>query len=172
MKKILFLVLCVMISMMGKAETVKYEDGFLGTSAEFKFTIEMRSDSVFLIVNVISPDVKIMEDAKMLIKFYDNSIIKLTGERKDVGLLTSVSGSVFGVNGQTYGGTTSTNSYFSQAEFPISKADIEKFKNGIKKIRINTSPDIHTKQWNKDKIGEKLFNQFSTLMSNSFEDNF
>lgn len=42
----------------------------------------------------------------------------------------------------------------------------------MKKLRLNTSPKFHEKEWSCDKIGKKLFNAYLRSSSNSFEDGF
>ena len=58
------------------------------------------------------------------------------------------------------------------AKCPRSKNQIEKFSKGIKKVRINTSPKYHEKEWRRDKIGKKLYAKYKESSSDSFEDNF
>lgn len=171
--KHLILILAALFSLsICNAKVVKYSDIFLGSHAEFKFAVETRNDSIFLVVNIISQDAKIRDDAKMLIKYADGNVVKLQGSRLENGIVNSVSGSSGGANGFSYGSTSTTLYYYSVAAFYIKKEDIERFKDGIVKIRINTSPDIYTKEWIKDKIGKGLYEQYAKSSSNSFEDDF
>lgn len=62
--------------------------------------------------------------------------------------------------------------YITEAKFPITKDQIEQFSKGIKKLRLNTSPEYHEKEWRRDRIGKKLFAKYKESSANSFEDNF
>ena len=60
----------------------------------------------------------------------------------------------------------------NQALFPISVNQIEQFTKGIKKIRLNTSPRYHEKEWKKDKIGKMLYENYVKIKTDSFADGF
>jgi hypothetical protein len=64
------------------------------------------------------------------------------------------------------------NYIVTEAKFPIAKEQIEQFSKGIKKLRLNTSPKYHEKEWRKDKIGMKLFESYKKSRAKSFEDGF
>ena len=64
------------------------------------------------------------------------------------------------------------NHFISEAKFPIAKDQIEQFNKGIKKLRLNTSPKFHEKEWRRDKIGKLLYKKYKESSGNSFEDNF
>lgn len=64
------------------------------------------------------------------------------------------------------------NHYITEAKFPISKEQVESLSKGVKKLRLNTSPQFHEKEWRKDKIGKKLYKKYKESSSNSFEDGF
>ena len=64
------------------------------------------------------------------------------------------------------------NHYITEAKFPISKEQVESLSKGVKKLRLNTSPQFHEKEWRKDKIGKKLYQKYIDSSSNSFEDGF
>ena len=64
------------------------------------------------------------------------------------------------------------NHYITEAKFPISKEQVESLSKGVKKLRLNTSPQFHEKEWRKDKIGKKLYKKYKESSSNSFEDRF
>ena len=65
-----------------------------------------------------------------------------------------------------------SNHFISEAKFPITREQIEGFSKGIKKIRLNTSPKYHEKEWKKDKIGRILYEGYRKSSGNSFEDGF
>lgn len=95
----------------------------------------------------------------------DDSVISLEGDF--IGSSEKDNGSVIVGNV-----AVASNEYVSEAKFPVSKTQIELFSKGIKKIRLNTSPDFHKKEWIRDKIGKKLYHQYKSSSGNSFEDNF
>ena len=101
----------------------------------------------------------------MLIKLMNDSIIALEGK-----LINS--------NVMSRGGVVVSNImmeasyYVSEAKYPISPEQISQFGQGIKKLRLNTIPNYHEKEWKKDKIGKKLYEEYLNCSPNSFEDKF
>ena len=101
----------------------------------------------------------------MLIRLMDNSVISLEG--KMMGVQSKSDGGVV-----ISGVYVASNHFVSEARFPISIDEMQSFKHGLKKLRLNTSPKYHEKEWKRDKIGKKLYENYIKSSSNSFEDNF
>ena len=49
---------------------------------------------------------------------------------------------------------------------------MEQLSKGIKKLRLNTSPDFHERKWRRDRIGKILYAKYMESSSNSFKDGF
>ena len=64
------------------------------------------------------------------------------------------------------------NHYVTEAKFPLTKEQVESLLKGVKKLRLNTSPKFHEKEWRKDKIGKILYKKYMESSGNSFEDGF
>lgn len=141
-----------------------YGDRSFG-EGNFKYSISTENDSIYLKLIIVSWKFKFSESPKMLIRIMDDSVISLEGYL--IGSSEKDSGSVIVGNV-----AVASNEYVSEAKFPVSKTQIELFSKGIKKIRLNTSPDFHEKEWIRDKIGKKLYQQYKNSSGNSFEDNF
>lgn len=88
---------------------------------------------------------------KIQIRFFNDDTITLYSENVQTGNKTTVMATV---NGLSAG---SINSVTSRAKFPLKDGDIKKFALGIKKIRISTIPNVHEREFKKDKIGYRIY---------------
>jgi hypothetical protein len=94
---------------------------------------------------------RVDEDAPLLIKLEDDSVIKLHARKK-----YDTIGDVIRVMGRIM------TRYDIFPEYPISREDVEKLKIGIKKIRYEANAekfDIEFHRYKNDEIGEFLFNE-------------
>lgn len=143
---------------------VSYGSATWGTY-NMKMNVVTENDSIFLQMIFTSENKKIMDSPKLLLRLMDDTTISLEGvnlgsiQKSDGGVVVS-------------GIIISDNHFISEAKFPISKEQITKFEKGIKKLRLNTSPKFHEKEWTTDKIGKKLYEAYLKSSSNSFEDDF
>ncbi|MCR5362756.1 MAG: hypothetical protein K6E73_12235 [Bacteroidales bacterium] len=136
-----------------------------GITYNMKINVVTEDDSIFLHVIFKSENKKISDDPKLLIRFMDDTMISLEG--KSLGSTQGSDGAV------VISGVIIPDNYsISEAKFPISREQITKFGNGVKKLRLNTSPKFHEREWDKDKIGEKIYKSYLKSSSNSFEDGF
>ncbi len=163
MKKLVLLFISIIMSSALFAQ-VSYGDRSFG-EGNFRYDISTENDSIFLKLTVISWKYYFSESPKMLIRLMDNSVISLEGFL--IASSEKNSGSVIVGNV-----AVASNEYVSEAKFHISKNQIELFTKGIKKVRLSTSPKFHEKEWIRDKLGKKLYQQYKNSSSNSFEDNF
>ena len=164
MRKYIFL-FCIMsaLSIQVKAQ-VSYGSIDWGTY-EMEIKVVTDNDSIFLNVIYMDTKRKLVDVPKLLIKTMDDEMIALDGQ-----LLSSSSKSDGGV---IISGIYVNSSHFiSEAKFPITKEQISMFSKGIKKLRLNTSPKYHEKEWSRDKIGKVLYGNYKESSSNSFEDGF
>lgn len=126
----------------------------------------VKEDSTCYLNFIYTSEKKSMVDTpKLLIKLFDEEIISLQGKILDV-TKKSEGGVVVG------NVVVPINKIVSEAKFPISKSQIQQFAKGIKKVRLNTSPKFHEKVWTKDKIGKKLYSDYTASGPNSFNDGF
>ena len=132
---------------------------------EMTLNVVQEKDSFFL--NVIYKDrkLKLVDSPKLLIKLMDDEVIYLDGQ-----FISSTDKTEGGV--MISGIFIQSSHIVNQALFPISVNQIEQFTKGIKKIRLNTSPRYHEKEWKKDKIGRILYEGYRKSSGNSFEDGF
>ena len=163
MRCLLIILLTVLPFITGKAQ-VSYGDNFL-VDYNVKINLSTENDSTFLTLILTSERLKMSDSPKLLLRFMDDSVLSLDGYMQ---------GSTNKSGGAVMIGNTAVaiNHFITEAKFPITKDQIEQFSKGIKKLRLNTSPKYHEKEWRKDKIGKKLFAKYKESSSNSFEDNF
>ena len=111
-----------------------------------------------------------MGQPHILVRFMAASTVRGMGGARRI----SIAWMIFCLLGAVMVGYTAVaiNHFITEAKFPIAKDQIEQFSKGIKKLRLNTSPKFHEKEWRKDKIGKKLFEKYKESSGNSFEDNF
>ena len=165
MKKLFLISLMVMsaLSIQVKAQA-SYGDITWG-SYNMKINVITTNDSIFLNIVYTDGNRKLTDDPKLLLKLMDDEVISLDGQ-----LLGNMSKSNGGV--VISGVYVASNHFISEAKFPITRDQISHFSKGIKKLRLNTSPKYHEKEWKKDKIGKILYDSYKKSSPNSFEDGF
>lgn len=143
---------------------VSYGDLFF-VDYNMKINVSTEKDSVFLSVILTSSSQKMVDTPKLLLRLTDGTVISLDGT-----LLASTSKS----DGAYMIGNVAvaSNHFITEAKFLVSREQMEQFSKGIKKLRLNTSPSFHEKQWRRDKIGKLLYEKYKESSGNSFEDNF
>ncbi|WP_288286182.1 hypothetical protein [uncultured Prevotella sp.] len=163
MKRILSMLLIVLSCTCTQAQ-VSYGDRAFG-DGNIKINVSTEKDSVYLTFIITSWKYKMSDSPKVLFRLMNDEVISLDGK---------IIGSSIMNDGAVMVGyvAVSSNEYVTEAKFPIAKNQIEKFSKGIKKVRINTSPKYHEKEWRRDKIGKKLYAKYKESSSDSFEDNF
>ena len=163
MKKVILLWVMLVMCTQIKAQA-SYGDITWG-SYNMKINVITDNDSIFLSIIYMDGKRKLVDDPKLLIKLMDGEVVSLDGQ-----LLGKMSKSDGGV--VISGVYIASNHFISEAKFPITREQIEGFSKGIKKIRLNTSPKYHEKEWKKDKIGRILYEGYRKSSGNSFEDGF
>ena len=165
MKKIVLITFLFIITISYQVRAqASYGDMAWG-SYKMEINVVTVNDSVFLYIVYTDEKRKLVDAPKLLIKLMDDEVILLDGQ-----LLGNMSKSDGGV--VISGIYIATNHFISEAKFPITRELISRFSKGIKKIRLNTSPKYHEKEWRKDKIGKKLCEIYKKSSSSSFEDGF
>ena len=163
MKNYLLVLIIAFSYSYGKAQ-VSYGDNFL-VDYNVKINFSTENDSIFLTLLLTSERLKMSDNPKLLLRLMDDSVMSLDG---------CMLGSTNKSEGAVMIGNTAVaiNHYVTEAKFPISKEQVESLSKGIKKLRLNTSPKFHEKEWRKDKIGKILYKKYKESSSNSFEDGF
>lgn len=130
-----------------------------------KIDVTTENDSIFLKVVYKNEKKRIVETPKLLLRLMNDDVMLLDG--KLLGVDNKTEGGVM-----VYGVIVAANEYVSEAKFYISKEQMIQIGKGVKKLRLNTSPKYLEKEWEKDKIGKKLYDKYLKSSSNSFQDNF
>lgn len=163
MKKALLIILVACSCLSGKAQ-VSYGDNFF-VDYNVKINLSTENDSTFLTLILTSSSIKMSDSPKLLLRLMDDTVLSLDGYM--LGSANKSEGAI--LIGYT---AVAVNHYVTEAKFPISKEQVESLSKGVKKLRLNTSPNFHEKEWRKDKIGKKLYKKYKESSSNSFEDGF
>ena len=159
-----FLVSMFLFYAIGTNAQVSYGDLFF-VDYNMKINVLTEKDSIFLSVILTSSSQKMVDTPKLLLRLTDGTVISLDGT-----LLASTSKS----DGAYMIGNVAvaSNHFITEAKFPVSRNQMEQFSKGIRKLRLNTSPSFHEKQWRRDKIGKILYEKYKESSGNSFEDDF
>lgn len=163
MKKTLFLSI-LFFSLLCCNAQVSYGDLSFG-SYNIKINVSTENDSIFIIIAYTDAKNSLIDNPKLLLRLMDDTVISLDGK-----MLDKHSESGGGI--LVYGVYVASNYLISNAKFPVTKEQIEKIGLGIKKLRLNTSPKYHEKEWKRDKIGKTLYDSYLKASSNSFADGF
>ncbi|MBR4708805.1 MAG: hypothetical protein IKP30_01675 [Bacteroidaceae bacterium] len=160
MKKLLPILLLILGCAYCSAE-VKY--GGMSYSVQMRITKE--NGEAFLNFRLQDLTKVMTESPKMLIKLMNDSVLNLEGT-----LMSTSHKNEGGV--VVYNIVVESEFIVSDAKFPITPEQIQQIGSGVKKLRLNTSPNYHEKEWKKDKIGKKLYEEYLNCSPNSFEDKF
>ena len=163
MKRLLILLFIICSYLQINAQ-VSYGDNFF-LDYNVKINLSTENDSIFLTLIFTSERQKMSDSPKLLLRLMDDTVISLDGQM--LGTSNKSEGAV--VIGNT---AVAINHYVTEAKFSISKEQVEGLSKGVKKLRLNTSPKFHEKEWRRDKIGKKLYAKYKDSSANSFEDNF
>ena len=118
------------------------------------YTPVWSGDSSFLSVSVLTTTgLKFVTTPVLLLKTAKDEVIKIEG----VSLGMNDSQSMVLVGG---GIGVPITTYSASANFPMTKEQVAKLKDGIVKVRINTVPYAHEREFKKDKIGRELYRIF------------
>ena len=151
--KTLLISLLLLLACGSFAQTVGYTYKPLaeeGCSMEYSVS---KQDTIYFIITAVKSDrLMFLKESTMLLKTVDGEVIKLQG-------------TVIG-NGSESAGIVAGNMVLpiteisSTAQFKVTPAQFELINKGISKVRISTTPIEHEREFNKDKIGKKLYQLF------------
>ena len=103
---------------------------------------------------------RLMSNPVVIFKFKDGNILKMDGSDSSQRTKTKSVDWGFGI-------TSGSSSDTHYAVFPIEKDEIEKLKDGVENVVINTIPIVYKKQkWpGKNDFGTNLYKDFKNLKS-------
>lgn len=153
MSRIIVLSLLLFIGYGSYAQTVSYTYKPLAEEGcNMKYSIAKQDSSYYIIATVRSDRLSFLKESTMLIKTFDNEIIKLSGCQ--IGGSSESAGIVVGNM------VIPMTEISSTAQFNITEKQLEQLNKGVSKIRLSTIPIKHERTFKKDKIGKKLYQFF------------
>lgn len=134
----------------GIAQTVGYTHKPLAAEGcSMKYSIA-KQDSVYSIVVTVKSDrLQFLSNPTMMLRTFKDDVLKLSGAHIGGG---SETGGI--VIGNVICPVTEIS---STAQFYVTPEQIELIKEGVKKVRLSTTPIVHEKSFSSDKIGKKLY---------------
>ena len=200
MKHFLFLMCVCLLPIMAygqKVTSTKVDGGTVLTTSETicrSFTdkqvlsvslsaIIVNKDTTFLLnakVTTLQPT-RIPENGRLLLKFADDSVVKLvsiTSEESNNSTMNLGTTTTITKIGQTWYAKTYKNDINVSSivgSYIIDKNTLISSFKGIKKIRLELSPDNYDKEFSKDKVGKALESQYKAILNyniKSFDEGF
>ena len=152
MKNILF-VFVLFVSLSSSSQTIKYSHKPATVNGCVVRLNVSKQDTLFSItVTLSSEGLFFAKEPVMMIKTFEGEVLRLKG--------------------MSYGNDKETGYFFvsgvmvplssskSIAQFPITSKQMELLNQGVSKVSLSTLPIVHEKNFNKDKIGKKLYNSY------------
>ncbi len=163
MKKLLcFLTFAIIIgSVYANKQMVYYNYKALSAEAcRFQYSVTKQDTSYYIIVSILSIQVKFNSEPTMKIKTFNGDILTIQGD------VDNTNRSPLGVVSWNVVLPIS----FSSAYFKVTPEQFEQLKCGVSKIRLSTTPVNHEKTFKKDKIGKKIYQFY--IKEKSHDENF
>ena len=148
--KYLFTFLITFIALTSKAQTVGYTYKPLAAEGcSMRYSISKQDTIYYIIATVESDRLKFLKESTMMIRTFDEEVIKLEGalidnDTQTVGIM---SGNIM----------IPVPVISSTAQFIVTPSQLKSLKVGIAKVRLSTIPITHERSFKKDKIGKKLY---------------
>jgi hypothetical protein len=148
--KCLFTFLITFIALTSKAQTVGYTYKPLAAEGcSMRYSISKQDTIYYIIATVESDRLKFLKESTMMIRTFDDEVIKLEGalidnDTQSVGIM---SGNIM----------IPVPVISSTAQFIVTPSQLKSLKVGIAKVRLSTIPITHERSFKKDKIGKKLY---------------
>ena len=159
MKKVLLFTIMFVWSVLAFAQSVSYTYKPLAAKGcSVRYSVAKQDSSYYIVVTIKSDRFQFLNETTMMIRNFNNEILKLEG--KHIG------------DGSKTGGIVSGNivipvtELITTAQFPITPEQMEILSKGVAKIRITAIPMNHERTFNKDKIGKKLYKYLKELTVN------
>lgn len=156
-------VLILFVATDGHAQTVGYTHKPLAAEGcSMKYSIA-KQDSVYSIVVTVKSDrLQFLANPTLMIRTFNDDVLKLSGAH--IGDGSETGGIVIG------NVVCPVTEISSTAQFYVTPEQMEQIKEGVKKVRISTTPIVHEKTFSSDKIGKKLYKFY--LKAKEKEDDF
>lgn len=165
MKKIFFSLIFLLASLTVFSQASYFTQVGLLSNEQVEIFLITNKNDFRLKVIIKSTRLFMDESPRMLIKYFNNEVSDLEGKLlEDIFQRKKRERQEEEFVENTY--------FYSYAEFPISAMELEKFKEGVMKIRISTSPTIHNATFKKDCIGNKIYPVFYEKFHKQFDEDF
>lgn len=148
--KYLFTFLITFIALTSKTQTVGYTYKPLAAEGcSMRYSISKQDTIYYIIATVESDKLKFLKESTMMIRTFDEEVIKLEGALidNDTQSVGTMSGNIM----------IPVPAISSTAQFIVTPSQLKSLKAGIAKVRLSTIPITHERSFKKDKIGEKLY---------------
>lgn len=148
--KHLFTFFIVIIALTSKAQTVGYTYKPLAAEGcSMTYCISKQDTTYYIIATVKSDRLKFLKESTMMIRTFDEEVIKLEGtlidnDTQSVGIMSEDIIIPVAVISST-------------AQFKITPSQLKSLEAGVAKVRLSTIPITHERSFKKDKIGKKLY---------------
>ena len=151
MKRILFIVTMFVFALGASAqENIQYH----GVGSNADFCAYQFDDENYIILSFKDDDENRLTNTPVLkLLLNDGTIIKLSGTDNSKKTRQSMTNWGFGI----MSGSSSEKHY---AMFYITPEEIAKLQVGVKKIAINTIPEVYKRSMKNDKLGKPLYDDF------------
>lgn len=129
---------------------------------QVEYSAIKQDNKCFIVVSVRSDEgLCFISEPVMMLRTGNDVVIKLNGV--NIGTRNKkTSGTIVGQSVLT------TSAIISMAQFELTDEQVEALNSGVSKIRLTTTPFIHERVFNKDKIGRKLYKAFCKQTNTSF----
>ena len=153
----------MLLALTSKAQTVGYTYKPLSSEGcTMKYSISKQDSLYYIIATVKSDRLKFLKEPTMMIKTFNEEVIKLEGAPID-----NNTQSVGVMAGNIMIPITEIS---STAQFIITPIQLESLKVGVAKIRLSTTPIMHERSFKKDEMGKKIYELY--LKEKNRDDNF
>ena len=155
MRKWMYLLMVLIACVMQlKAQSVSYTyKPFAEEGCAVSYTPVIVENEAYIVVSVQSDRLVFSDNPTMMVRFFNtDQILQLEGKKLNT---TSSNGGV--LIGNVLVPYTDMK---AMAQFRLTEAQVELFKNGVEKIRLSTFPIAHERVFKSDKIGMLLFQNY------------
>lgn len=152
------LIISILFSVTAIAQKVSYTYRPLAAEGcNMQYSIAKHDSAYYIIATMTSDNMTFINNPIFLIKTFKGDVISLKGEKMG--------------DRQESTGLVMNNMILplaelsSSAQFNITEDQLEKFKDGISKVRLSSQPYEHEREFKKDKIGKKLYSFYKKIKS-------
>lgn len=162
MKKGLIILIALMLNIIAYAQSdVSYNHKpFTAESCSVQYYVGSENNTFYIYVLVKSDRLVFPAEPSMKVRTFGGDVLDIPGE--NISQQTSTGGVVMGNTVVPY---TVLNAL---ARFAITEQQFEQLSHGVKKVRLNTVPIYHEKEFKKDKIGATLYKMYQNQKDKDF----